>query len=210
MLLGTSRPLLPHLRTHIFRRRSPYLCNGLGLWFAWRRYRRNHNYIIDYMQDHITTKLVNYWYQLPAPLQVTIYDRKWKHKMIYPTLACEFQDLRVWGKFVFRTLELTDTPTNLANQVKVGHAFDQNNEPSWRSSGTDRRIRDSFVTINWLCLLFGCGIKTKTHFEWLLWHWSSLGQLNLEPTRPNGFEVFKVPTDLVKISVKEAKHIGFY
>ena len=31
---------------------------------------------------------------------------------------------------------------------------------------------------------FKCGIKTKTHFEWLLWHWSSLGQLNLEPTRP--------------------------
>ena len=43
---------------------------------------------------------------------------------------------------------------------------------------------DSFETINWLYLLFKCGIKTKTHFEWLLWHWSSLGQLNLEPTRP--------------------------
>ena len=33
----------------------------------------------------------------------------------YPTLAREFQGFRVWGKFVFRTLELTDTPTNLAN-----------------------------------------------------------------------------------------------
>ena len=43
----------------------------------------------------------------------------------YPTLAREFQGFRVWGKFVFRTLELTDTPTNLANQVKVGHALDQ-------------------------------------------------------------------------------------
>ena len=31
-----------------------------------------------------------------------------------PTLAREFQGFRVWGKFVFRTLELTDTPTNLA------------------------------------------------------------------------------------------------
>ena len=40
----------------------------------------------------------------------------------------------------------------------------------------------SFETINWLYLLFKCGIKTKTHFEWLLWHWSSLGQLNLEPS----------------------------
>ena len=36
---------------------------------------------------------------------------------------------RVWGKFVFRTLELTDTPTNLANQVEVGHALDQSEFP---------------------------------------------------------------------------------
>ena len=57
---------------------------------------------------------------------------------------------------------------------------------------------------------FKCGIKTKTHFEWLLWHWSSLGQLNLEPTRPNGLVGCKVPTDLVKISVKEATHMGFH
>ena len=27
--------------------------------------------------------------------------------------------------FIFRMLELTDTPSNLANQVKVGHALDQ-------------------------------------------------------------------------------------
>ena len=71
-------------------------------------------------------------------------------------------------------------------------------------------FRDSFETINWLYLLFKCGIKTKTHFEWLLWHWSSLGQLNFEPTRPNGLVGCKVPTDLVKISVKEATHVGFY
>ena len=42
------------------------------------------------------------------------------------------------------------------------------------------------------------------------WHWSSLGQLNLKPTRPNGLVGCKVPTDLVKISVKEAMHMGFY
>ena len=71
-------------------------------------------------------------------------------------------------------------------------------------------FRDSFESINWLYLLFKCGIKTKTHFEWLLWHWSSLGQLNFEPTRPNGLVGCKVPTDLVKISVKEATHMGFY
>ena len=70
-------------------------------------------------------------------------------------------------------------------------------------------FRDSFETINWLYLLFKCGIKTKTHFEWLLWHWSSLGQLNLEPTRPNGLVGCKVPTDLVKISVKEAMHMSW-
>ena len=76
----------------------------------------------------------------------------------YPTLAREFPGFRVWGKFVFRTLELTDTPTNSANQVKVGHALDQsrsvqsrgperthqNNEPSWRSSRTDRRLSRQF------------------------------------------------------------------
>ena len=71
-------------------------------------------------------------------------------------------------------------------------------------------FRDSFETINWLYLFFSCGIKTKTHFEWLFWHWSSLGQLNLEPTRPNGLVGCKVPTDLVKISVKEATHMGFH
>ena len=81
----------------------------------------------------------------------------WKY-IKYPTLAREFQGFRVWGKFVFRTLELTDTPTNLANQVKVGHALiqsrsvqsrgperaHQNNEPSWRSSTADRRLSKQF------------------------------------------------------------------
>ena len=52
-----------------------------------------------------------------------IYNITWYY-IHYPTLACEFQGFRVWGKFVFRTLELTDTPTNLANQVKIGHALD--------------------------------------------------------------------------------------
>ena len=78
--------------------------------------------------------------------------------IFYPTLAREFQGFRVWGKFVFWTLELTDTPSNLANQVKVGHALDQsrsvqsrgperahqNNEPSWRSSRSDRRLSRQF------------------------------------------------------------------
>ena len=146
-----------------------------------------------------------------------------RYLYITPTLAREFQDFRVWGKFVFRTLELTDTPINLANRVKVRHALDQSH--SVQSRGPERAhqmsrhgsrrgqitdFRDSFETINWLYLLFKCGIKTKTYFEWLLWHWSSLSQLNLEPTRPNGLVGCKVPTDLVKISVKDATHMGFY
>ena len=75
----------------------------------------------------------------------------------YPTLPRGFQGFRVWGKFVFRTLELADTPTNLANQVRVGHAVDQSrsescgperahqiNEPSRRSSRTNRRLLRQF------------------------------------------------------------------
>ena len=58
---------------------------------------------------------------------------------------------------------------------------------------------DSFEIIKLLYLHSKCEIKTKTHFEWLLWHWSSFGLMGC-----------KVPTDLVKISVKEATHMGFY
>ena len=109
---------------------------------------------------------------------------------ITPHLPVSF---RVWGKFIFRTLELMDTPTNL---VKVGHALDQS--CSVQSRGPERAHQNSrhgerrgqivdFETV--LRGLIGCiyilsGIKTKTHFEWLLWHWPSLGQLNFEPTRP--------------------------
>ena len=66
----------------------------------------------------------------------------WRHLvkrlyiLFYPALAREFQGFRVWGKFVFRTLELTDTPTNLANQVEVCHALDQSR--SVQSRGSER------------------------------------------------------------------------
>ena len=76
----------------------------------------------------------------------------------YPTLVREFQSFRVGGTFVFRPQELTHTPTNLANQVKVGHAVDQsrsvhsrgyerkhqNNVLSWRSWRTGRRLSKQF------------------------------------------------------------------
>ena len=102
----------------------------------------------------------------------------------------------------------------MTNHV-VSNRADLREHTKTMSRHGDRRgqipdFRGSFETINWLYLLFKCGIKTKTHFEWLLWHWSSLGQLNLEPTRPLGLVGCKVPTDLVKISVKEATHMGFY
>ena len=128
---------------------------------------------------------------------------------VYPTLACEFQAFKVWGKFVFRTQELTDTPTNLANQVTILTNDAESNRADlrertktmrrhWDRRGQIGDFRDSFERIKWLYLLSKCGIKTKTHFEWLLWHWS------------NGLVGCKVPTELVKISVKEATHMGFY
>ena len=78
----------------------------------------------------------------------------------------------------------------LTNHAVPNRADLRERTKTMRSRG-DRRgqiadFRDSFERIKWLYLHSKCGIKTKTHFEWLLWHWSSLGQLNLEPTWPNG------------------------
>ena len=110
-----------------------------------------HQVPIDFFYGYLTSKIS--CSELTRMSEVTL-----KGIGNYPTLAREFQGFRVWEKFVFRTLELTDTPTNLANEVKVGHAFDQscsvqsrgpervhqNNEPSWRSSRTDRRLSRQF------------------------------------------------------------------
>ena len=113
-------------------------------------------------------------------------------------------------KFAFRTLELTDTPTKSANQGKAGHEsrsvrsrWAESSPKQWAVLAIVEGRSPTFETV------FLCGIKQKT-FEWLLWQWSSLIQLNLEPTRLLGLVVCKVPTDLVKISGKEARHIGFY
>ena len=87
-----------------------------------------------------------------------------------------------------RTLELTATPTNLANQVKLGHALDQtcsvqhadlSEHTKTMTCHDDRRRQivnfwSRFEMIKWLHLLCMCGIKTKPHFEWVLWHGSSL------------------------------------
>ena len=60
----------------------------------------------------------------------------------YPTLGREFEGLRMWGKFVFRTLELTATPTNLANRIKVGYAIDKSR--SVQSCGPDRAHQNTW------------------------------------------------------------------
>ena len=70
----------------------------------------------------------------------------------------------------------------------VANRADLRERTKTMSSHGDRRgeiadFRDSFERIEWLYL-----------------------QLNLEPTRPG----CKVPTDLVKISVKKGMHTGFY
>ena len=54
------------------------------------------------------------------------------------------------------------------------------------------------------------GQKQKNHFEWVLWHWSSLCPLNLEPTRSNSLVGCKVSTNLLKISVKDPTRMGFF
>ena len=86
-------------------------------------------------------------------------------------------------------LELTTTPTT---QVKVGHDLDQScnaqlrgperahqhNEQSQQSSRTNHRLLRGLSG----CICFLSVIKTKPNFDWVLWQWSWLRQLNLEAT----------------------------
>ena len=73
----------------------------------------------------------------------------------------------------------------LINHAVSNRADLRERTKAMRNHGDRRGVfadfRDCFEIIKWLYLHFKCGLKTKTHFEWLLWHWSSLGQLNLEP-----------------------------
>ena len=48
--------------------------------------------------------------------------------------------------------------------------------------------------------------RNKPNITYLLTYFTR----SVEPTRPNSFVGCKVPTDLVKISVKEATHMGFH
>ena len=106
----------------------------------------------------------------------------------------------VWGKFVFRTLELTETPTI---QVKVGRALDQSrsvqsrgperahqsNEQPWRSSRTDRRLSRQFWA-DWLAV-FTVWDKSNNPF-WmasltLIFTWS-VELRTREVIRPSGLQ----------------------
>ena len=49
----------------------------------------------------------------------------------------------------------------------------------------------------------------KTDFELVPWHWSSLYQVSLEPTQPNGLGGCKMQTDHVQTSVKAPMHMGY-
>ena len=83
----------------------------------------------------------------------------------YPTFSREFQGL---GKFVFRTLELTDTPTNLANEVKVGHALNQSRsvQSAPKQCTVMAIVEDRLPTFETVLIeLSGCICKTKTHLN---------------------------------------------
>ena len=86
--------------------------------------------------------------------------------------------------------------TNLAKQVKVGHEIDQSysvqsygfkrahqcDELPWRSLRTNRRFPGQFWE-DCLYLLYKCEIKTKAHLKYVIWRWSSRGQLSLRNSR---------------------------
>ena len=145
----------------------------------------------------------------------------------YPTHAHEFQGFRVWGKFVFRTLESTDTPTKHQcgqSEQSWSHSWPITQCPvAWTCESEPKQcavmaiVEDGsphFDTVlrglNGCMCFLSVGWKQNPYFEWVLWHRSSLCQMSLEHTWPNGLVGCRVPTDIVKIGVKEAMHIGFY
>ena len=109
-----------------------------GGWLTRYRPREVRNSIYRYRKIHIDYRS-KFLYRFISPISI-----------IYGNTS-----FRVWGKLVFRTLELTDTPTNLANHVKVGHTLDlshamsnradrESAPQSWQSSRTDCRLSRQF------------------------------------------------------------------
>ena len=150
---------MPRLVSLSCHRHSPFAISGSCQWELT-------SYVYEYMNKGVFIKHIINCTNFNSTSNIystkkQVYIELISHTTIYrcyPTLAREFQGFRVWGKFVFRTLELTDTPTNSANQIKVGHALDQtrsgqsrgperapqNNAQWWRSSRTDRRLSRQF------------------------------------------------------------------
>ena len=74
-----------------------------------------------------------------------------------------------------------------------------------------------FQRIKSLYLLYMCVSKTQMDFQWVLWHSSSLCQLNLESTRPNGacgFEGAKWPGEIqcqrIYVHVFLLSYVSYY
>ena len=80
--------------------------------------RRSRNHFIFNMEIPIPRKDSLYIETAPSCCP-SLLVRPWH----YPTLAHAFQNFRVFDQMWFGMLEPTATPTNLANQVKLGHAF---------------------------------------------------------------------------------------
>ena len=114
---------------------------------------------------------------------------------------------RVWGceenLYFELLLKPTVTRTNSANQVNVGHALDQSRNV--QSRGPDRAHQKNVTAI-----VEGKLLNFETIFKGLSGcNLNGFFDTDLHSVRPNGLVGYKVPTDPVNISVKEAIHMGF-
>ena len=72
-------------------------------------------------------------------------------------------------------------------------------------------LRESFEKIKWLYLHFDWGIKTRNQKPKNILNGffdTGLHSGSIKNLEPNGLADCKVPTDLVKVNVKEVMHMG--
>ena len=115
-----------------------------------------------------------------------------------------------------RTHNITNTKTTylcLLQQEHRRYIVEQKGLISDHSSLHGRSLQShTMLHIQWYP--FGCKIMPMDYYNespcaWLLWHWSSRGQLALCNPRSRSAECVLSSTDRVKISVKEAIQNGF-
>ena len=91
-------------------------------------------------------------------------------------LVHDFQSFRICGKIVFRTLVLGAIPTNLGNQVKVGHALGQSHSVKSHGPGRvhqnnemSRTVTDCQGSFGWIKLfhLLYKGVRQKQNPYWM-------------------------------------------